>query len=105
MNRLRDSDLHLFKTQESTIQRLHSEQVGYVAAVGAQQREIEEMRGMLQRTVEVKMEYEGVIKEMLEDERVRDMVIEICLRKRQEKELRLIEEEIGGDYPLDEIEG
>lgn len=33
------------------------------------------------------MEYEGVIKELLEDQRVRDLVIEICLKKRQEKEI------------------
>jgi hypothetical protein len=45
------------------------------------------MRGMIQRTIEVKMEYEGVIKELLEDQRVRDLVIEICLKKRQEKEI------------------
>ena len=42
---------------------------------------------MIQRTIEVKMEYEGVIKELLEDQRVRDLVIEICLKKRQEKEM------------------
>ena len=41
---------------------------------------------MIQRTIEVKMEYEGVIKELLDDITVRELVIDICLKKRQEKE-------------------
>ena len=44
------------------------------------------MRAMIHRTIEVKMEYEGVIKELLEDITVRELVIDICLKKRQEKE-------------------
>lgn len=59
------------------------------------------MRGMIQRTIEVKMEYEGVIKELLDDQRVRDLVIEICLKKRQEKEVQEIEFGEGNqDYAM-----
>ncbi len=56
---------------------------------------------MIQRTIEVKMEYEGVIKELLDDQRVRDLVIDICLKKRQEKEVQESEfEEVNQDYAL-----
>jgi hypothetical protein len=51
------------------------------------------MRGMIKRTIDIKVEYEDVIKELLEDNRVRDLIIETCLRKRQEKELQKLEEE------------
>ena len=51
---------------------------------------------MIQRTIEVKIEYEGVIKELLEDITVRELVIDICLKKRQEKE----EIEGGNDLSL-----
>ena len=65
---------------------MQSEQSSYAHIIGAQQREIESMRAMIQRTIEVKMEYEDVIKDLLEDHRVRDLIIETCLKKRQEKE-------------------
>lgn len=44
--------------------------------------EVRQVRGVLDRTVEVKMEYEDVIKELLSIEDVKDMVIEICMRNR-----------------------
>jgi hypothetical protein len=56
------------------------------------------MRGMIKRTIDIKVEYEDVIKELLEDNRVRDLIIETCLRKRQEKELQKLEEE-AADQP------
>ncbi len=37
---------------------------------------------MLERTIEVKLEYEEVIKALLEEETVRDLVLEVCLRNR-----------------------
>jgi hypothetical protein len=61
------------------------------------------MREMIQRTIEVKMEYEDVIKELLEDNRVRDLIIETCLRKRQEKEAQKLNEE--GLSELEECPG
>ena len=38
---------------------------------------------MLERTIEVKLEYEEVIKALLAEETVRDIVLEVCLRNRQ----------------------
>ena len=40
------------------------------------------MRGMLERTIQVKLEYEEVIKALLNEESVKDLVLEICLRNR-----------------------
>lgn len=48
----------------------------------AREREVCEVRDVLAQTVEVKIEYEEVIRELLEDERVRDVVLEICLKNR-----------------------
>lgn len=42
------------------------------------------MRGVLERTVEVKIEYEDVIKELLLIDDVKDLVIDICMRNRQQ---------------------
>ena len=44
--------------------------------------QVAEMRNMLERTIEVKLEYEEVIKALLAEESVRDMVLEVCLRNR-----------------------
>jgi hypothetical protein len=44
---------------------------------------VSEVRNMLERTIDVKMEYEEVIKALLAEDNVRDMVLEICLRNRQ----------------------
>jgi len=41
------------------------------------------VRGVLERTVEVKIEYEDVIKELLLIDDVKDLVIDICMRNRQ----------------------
>jgi len=43
---------------------------------------------ILDKTVEVKLEYEEVIRELLisAGNEVRDLVIQICMKKRQEKE-------------------
>lgn len=41
------------------------------------------LRGVIERTVDVKMEYEDVIKELLQMDTVKDLVIEICMKNRQ----------------------
>ncbi len=40
------------------------------------------MKGVLERTVEVKSEYEGVLRELLMHDGIKDFVIEICMRNR-----------------------
>jgi hypothetical protein len=40
------------------------------------------MKSMLERTVEVKLEYETVIKQLLLEEATKDLVVEICRRNR-----------------------
>lgn len=41
------------------------------------------LRSLLERTVDVKLEYETVIKQLLQEEAVKDLVVDICMRTRQ----------------------
>lgn len=45
--------------------------------------QLRSMKGALERTVEVKLEYETVIKHLLQIDNLKELVIDICMRTRQ----------------------
>lgn len=86
INRTRERDLQVFKLQEMHIQKLEVQNAELQVQVKERDDQIGEMKNMLEKTIEVKLEYEEVIKALLAEESVRDLVLEVCLRNRQKME-------------------
>lgn len=58
------------------------------------------MKDVLEKTVEVKLEYEEVIKQLLLDDNIKDYVIEICVRQRQTPTSSFNQTYYNTDLPL-----
>jgi hypothetical protein len=76
----------VFKLQEMHIQKLETHNAETLSQLKEREEQLGEARNMLERTIEVKLEYEEVIKALLAEEAVRDLVLEVCLRNRKRME-------------------
>ena len=76
----------MFKLQEIHIQKLETHNAETLGQLKEREEQLGEARNMLERTIEVKLEYEEVIKALLAEEAVRDLVLEVCLRNRKRME-------------------
>jgi hypothetical protein len=72
----------VFKLQEMHIQKLETHNTEIALQLKDKEEQLGEARNMLERTIEVKLEYEEVIKALLAEDAVRDLVLEVCLRNR-----------------------
>ena len=86
VNRLRERDIQVFKLQEMHIQKLETHNADSLMQLKEREEQLGEARNMLERTIEVKLEYEEVIKALLAEEAVRELVLEVCLRNRKRME-------------------
>jgi hypothetical protein len=75
-----------FKLQEMHIQKLETHNTETLVQLKDREEQLGEARNMLERTIEVKLEYEEVIKALLAEEAVRDLVLDVCLRNRKRME-------------------
>ena len=73
----------MFKLQEMHIQKLETHNADSLMQLKEREEQLGEARNMLERTIEVKLEYEEVIKALLAEEAVRELVLEVCLRNRK----------------------
>ena len=64
------------------IQKLETNNTEILLQLKDKEEQLGEARNMLERTIEVKLEYEEVIKALLAEDAVRDLVLEVCLRNR-----------------------
>ena len=64
------------------IQKLETHNTEIALQLKDKEEQLGEARNMLERTIEVKLEYEEVIKALLAEDAVRDLVLEVCLRNR-----------------------
>jgi hypothetical protein len=87
LNKLREQDISLFKSQDQVITLLTEENTDIRRALEASEEQVMLVRGVLERTVDVKIEYEEVIKELLLCDNMKELVIEICMRNRQQAAL------------------
>jgi hypothetical protein len=76
----------VFKLQEMHIQKLETHNTEILLQLKDKEEQLGDARNMLERTIEVKLEYEEVIKALLAEEAVRDLVLEVCLRNRKRME-------------------
>jgi hypothetical protein len=76
----------VFKLQEMHIQKLETQNADSLMQLKEREEQLGEARNMLERTIEVKLEYEEVIKALLAEEAVRELVLEVCLRNRKRME-------------------
>ena len=76
----------MFKLQEMHIQKLETQNADSLMQLKEREEQLGEARNMLERTIEVKLEYEEVIKALLAEEAVRELVLEVCLRNRKRME-------------------
>lgn len=76
----------MFKLQEMHIQKLETHNAETLVQLKDREEQLGEARNMLERTIEVKLEYEEVIKALLAEEAVRDLVLDVCLRNRKRME-------------------
>jgi hypothetical protein len=76
----------VFKLQEMHIQKLETHNADSLMQLKEREEQLGEARNMLERTIEVKLEYEEVIKALLAEEAVRELVLEVCLRNRKRME-------------------
>jgi len=76
----------VFKLQEMHIQKLETHNTEIMSQLKDKEEQLGEARNMLERTIEVKLEYEEVIKALLAEEAVRDLVLEVCLQNRKRME-------------------
>lgn len=76
----------MFKLQEMHIQKLETHNTEILLQLKDKEEQLGDARNMLERTIEVKLEYEEVIKALLAEEAVRDLVLEVCLRNRKRME-------------------
>ena len=68
------------------IQKLETQNADSLMQLKEREEQLGEARNMLERTIEVKLEYEEVIKALLAEEAVRELVLEVCLRNRKRME-------------------
>jgi hypothetical protein len=68
------------------IQKLETQNTEILLQLKDKEEQLGDARNMLERTIEVKLEYEEVIKALLSEEAVRDLVLEVCLRNRKRME-------------------
>ena len=76
----------MFKLQEMHIQKLETHNTEILLQLKDKEEQLGDARNMLERTIEVKLEYEEVIKALLAEEAVRDLVLEVCLQNRKRME-------------------
>lgn len=68
------------------IQKLEAHNTEILLQLKDKEDQLGDVRNMLDRTIEVKLEYEEVIKALLAEDAVRDLVLEVCLKNRKRME-------------------
>ena len=68
------------------IQKLEAHNTEILLQLKDKEDQLGDVRNMLERTIEVKLEYEEVIKALLAEDAVRDLVLEVCLKNRKRME-------------------